>query len=80
MKRNFEMFLYLLERKDVDDYDENLGFLIRARSNKSARQIAFECKHGIECKDIWLNPKKTSCKRVKEEGKHGILLRSFFNG
>ena len=78
------MNLYLLERKDEKIlYDANDGFVVRAKSAKRARDLAnlrvSDERHSLG-DDIWLNPKKSSCRQIKKTGLEMIILRDYNAG
>ena len=54
------MKIYLLERKDNPGWDENVGFVIRAKSSQQARKIA-AAQSGDEPSEIWLSPDTSRC-------------------
>jgi hypothetical protein len=56
--------LYYLERKGSLFYDEMSSLVVRARSNKVARQLA-AASCGDEGEYTWKDPKQTSCKELK---------------
>lgn len=63
--------LYFLERKEYD-YDEQYEMLVRADSVREARAIASQSAK-VENPRVWLNAKKATCKRIKEQGKAGVI-------
>ena len=74
-----EMTLWLLLRHDDDwycDWDSAYGFVVRAKSARKARQIA---KHEHE-EDRWLDPQRTSCRRLKEDGPAEMILCDYLRG
>lgn len=72
------MFLYLLESKRSVPLDAYESFLIRARDSKEARRIA-NIKHADEG-HIWEDPKLSSCRKISDRGKPGIIISSFNAG
>lgn len=70
--------LYILEAKRAWEpwYDKASGFIVRAKDAKSARRIA-GLEAGDEGYEVWLNPKKTSCKVLTVVGKQKVILRDF---
>jgi hypothetical protein len=73
------MKLFLVERTGPTDYDENSGFLIRAKDENTARLIASQ-QNGDEDKTEWLTPFKSKCEEVSKSGDEGVLLRDFHAG
>jgi len=70
--------LYLLKQKNDLHHDEFWGKVIRAKNVKEARRIA-----NVRVADegeIWENPKLTSCKIIKTEGKSEVILNDFHAG
>jgi hypothetical protein len=74
------MKLFLLERIGDYNYDENVGFVIRATSHGSAREIASNKSCGDEPQETWIDHEKSSCKEIKQFGKPGIILADFNAG
>ena len=72
------MPLYLLKEKRLGPYDSYDSHLIRAKDPKEARRIAniISADEG----PIWGNPGLSSCRRIQEEGKSGIIISSFNAG
>ena len=71
------MKLYYLNFDDCD-YDQTNGFIIRAKNEKEARELA-----NSRCSDegkIWTDKQKVSCKHIKVSGKSEIILIDFLNG
>ena len=68
------MKLFLLKRTDGADYDEHDAKVIRAKSEKQAREIANE-NTGDEGK-IWGDKKEVTCEIVTAAGEAGALLES----
>jgi len=73
----------------VDGYDEAMGFLVRARSEKHARKLAAGLdEHGVgehggpgdEGHEAWLDGKQTSCETLPVLGPAGVLMRDFKAG
>lgn len=72
--------LYILESiKGWGMYDSAHAFIIRATDAKSARRMA-SMEAGDEGHNVWLNPKKTSCKILTASGKTKVILRDFNAG
>ncbi len=57
-------------------YDKSFGFVVRAENMKKAREIASQ-KAGDEKAEAWLDPKYSSCVRLTDKGKEGIILQDF---
>lgn len=77
------MRLFLLERVDSVGHDEASGFVVRARSAREARElVSDECVvgPGDEGREAWLDPRRTSCRALREGGKVQIILRDFLHG
>ena len=70
--------LYLLRAKTDPEYDAYDAHLIRAEDAKGARRFA-NISPGDEG-SIWEDPKLSSCRQLKIEGKLGIILSSFNAG
>jgi hypothetical protein len=76
------MKLWLLERHvDTDSYDVVMGLVVRAPSEAVARQMA----QGRESqwsriKDIWIDPKKSSCEALSARGKAEVIITDFAAG
>ena len=71
------MNLYLIER-DEGDFDEVLGFVIRANSFQKARKMAAEAC-GDEGRAVWYNQVSAKATKVATNvgGKHEILLTDY---
>lgn len=79
------MKLWILRPVDVEAhtqdpwnpwYDKSFGFIVRARDEASARQIAAsDC--GDEGKDAWLNDLLSTCEVLEVKGAAGILMKDF---
>ena len=78
------MRLYLLQRLDGADYDENNAFVIRAKHSKEARKIASEQPGDENCvtkRSPWLQPTLSSCTMLNiASDKPGVVLRDFHAG
>jgi hypothetical protein len=74
-----------LDGLNVDDspwlpfYEKSFGFIIRAETEKQARQIATEMsgKETRKNKDAWLNPNLSSCNELLPDGEAGFIMRDF---
>ncbi len=76
-----EDMLFLLTRKVRADFDENIAFVVRAKSAGKARKLLNDLPNlnmaeGI----IWEDATLTRCERIKEEGEAEVILRSFKAG
>ena len=82
------MKLYLLKPRDdapedmeSGGYEMFYGFVIRAKNETSARNIA--SKQAAVClmrRDEWSDPGYTSCIEILKSGDEGIILDSFRSG
>ena len=76
------MKLWLLEPVDEDPfgYDCAHGFVIRAKTEEQARQLAHE-NGGDESRPRggkpWLDPKYTSCVLLTAKGDAGVVLEDY---
>lgn len=72
------MKLWLL--KPIQDweprYDKAFGFVVRAGTEEVARAYASK-DSGAEGSEVWLDPQKTSCVVLSEDGEPGTILRDF---
>lgn len=87
------MKLYILEARDdlpvtaeenpwYHEYDMAYAFVVRAKSPKAARKQA-HFNSGDETRtieDTWFNPKYSTCKELKADGKEGEIVRDYFSG
>lgn len=84
------MKLWKLElNEDEHDWDRAHGFVVRAPNAKAARKIVTEpysenaavFKHtGAEGPEPWLDPKRSSCVEIQQDGPAEVLLRDFNAG
>lgn len=83
--------LYLLTRKDKPDWDENRGFVVRARSAQRARALAQEqasgeARFGGEpARPFWTETSLVSCRKIGEatpgtRQTEEVVLRDFKAG
>jgi len=74
------MPLYLVKANEPD-WDDYIGFVIRATDEERARVIA-HCKTRFEQrKDLtFLNPSQSTCERILEDGDEEIIIDSFKAG
>lgn len=70
------MRLYVLRRK-ATGYDEAAGFVIRAASDREAREAASRYA-GDEGPEAWL--KDAMCRELQQDGALEIVLRDFKAG
>lgn len=61
------------------DFDEDKAFVVKAESHKEARQITAKAASGYE-KAYWIDPKQSTCKRVKLNNIKGVIMKSTLNG
>ena len=76
--------LFLLERIGETDYDEANVFVIRAKTEKEAREM---CVQSRSMDDLlfskepeWLDPLLTTCKVLKSTGKSEVICEDFKGG
>jgi len=60
-------------------YNSYEGFVIRAQTEKAARQLA-ALVASDEGPDAWFNEKKSTCVQLKVGGKEDIILSDFHAG
>ncbi len=72
-------YLFILKRLDDPGYDENLGFVVSAKSNRQARVWA-SANSADEGKNVWLDVKRSSCKQLKANQWLSTHLTSFNAG
>jgi hypothetical protein len=76
------MRLWILDRLvDTDKYDVTLGVVVRATTEEKARKLAHEAEgpHTYP-KDLWLNPKNSSCEVLSARGKSEVIITDFKAG
>lgn len=73
------MNLYLLERIESSEYDQAMGFVVRAPTVSVARKLASE-RAGDEGAEVWLDRSKTSCNILSNKGSECVILRDFKAG
>jgi hypothetical protein len=79
--------LWLLERESTD-YDEPMGFVVRAPDEPAARRVAADDAKGDDPRyaspgwGAWLDPRETTCTRIGTAlpGEPGVVLRSDLRG
>ena len=76
------MKLWLLSRdENKGNYDEYIGFVIRAESEQAAREIAVKKVRIYREPDTrWLNSEYAACTEITLDGDEGIILDSFNAG
>tara|TARA_B100001146_G_C16035020_1_gene371023 strand:+ start:123 stop:656 length:534 start_codon:yes stop_codon:yes gene_type:complete len=78
--------LFLIRRPEDDIYpqvDAHHGFLVAASCDQEAREFVKDITYGDEPKDIWLNPKKTTCTMVAPVSKYtenSVVIKDFNAG
>lgn len=78
------MKLYVLRpatdhhRKMLFGYDCNDGFVVRAKDEAEARELAHAAK--ADEGDVWLNPQQTRVDELTEDGPAMIILTDFNAG
>lgn len=75
------MELYLLKDKEgfVDQWDCMIEIVVRASTAKKARQVAANhCRD--EGTELWLDPKQSTCRKVKKDGKEEVITCYILNG
>jgi hypothetical protein len=75
-----EVKLYLLERIGDTDYDEHVGFVIRAPNAKTARELAAGEANSFYDGPTWLDPSRSTCRPLKDAGAMGVILADFIAG
>ena len=74
------MKLWILQPVNSGDamfrYDCAYGFVIRAESEKEAREMAAK-QSGDEGGSTWRDPALTTCVELKAEGEAGVMIRDF---
>ena len=61
--------------------DKMHAILVRESSPKSARKLVAGSRCvGDEKAKVWLDPKFTTCKKMKEEGNAKIIIKDFYAG
>jgi len=60
--------------KDWDNpYDKVFGVVVRAKNSKEARKLAAG-NAGDEGEEVWIDTKKTACRRLDPEGPSTIVM------
>ena len=82
-RRRRNIYVWLLKQKETADWDEVKGFVILARTEQRARELAKEdeAHEADECPDFWLNSDYSTCIKIGiSKKKEGRWLRSFNSG
>ena len=79
------MSLWILKRKYyISGHGNGVsnGFVIRASSEKAARQLLKHYKHLVRGEGIetWLNPDESTCEKLTANGKEDIILWDITSG
>jgi hypothetical protein len=64
-------------------YDKSSGFVIRAKTKAEAREIANRNAGGENqesIKNVWLNPKWSTCKELTTEGDAELIMEDYHHG
>lgn len=69
--------IYLLQQTDTRFYTsaQTNALVVRAACETCARSVAAG-EAGTEGPAVWRDPERSTCKRVNEDGKSGVVLRS----
>jgi len=69
--------IYYLHQTRPGDFAENetTALVVRAACETCARSVAAG-EAGAEGPAVWRDPERSTCKRVNEDGKSGVVLRS----
>ncbi len=74
------MKLWHLTRKErpVDDWDMSISFVVRAETEKDARQIAFD-NEGCRWYEtnVWKDPEQTLCTELTADGEAEMIIVDF---
>lgn len=65
--------IYLLQ--ETDWATPRTALVVRAACETCARSVAAG-EAGAEGPAVWRDPERSTCKRVNEDGKSGVVLRS----
>lgn len=72
------MKLYLLKSLEGFEYDEYDSFVVRARGEGDARNLANGCEPGSNGR--WLSDERSSCVVINGKGERGMVIGSFNAG
>jgi hypothetical protein len=78
-RKGIEMKLWLIEQSAQVDWDEAVGFVIRAESEVEARKMASK-EAGDEGAVTWLDIAHSNCVELNSKGEGAIILRAFKAG
>lgn len=72
--------IYLLQHPELPSLGDRLkgytrALVVRAACETCARSVAAG-EAGAEGPAVWRDPERSTCKRVNEDGKSGVVLRS----
>ena len=68
------MRIYELYSQRNHHMDHTVAMIVRAKDSRAARKLAA----AVSERDVWLNPKKSSCRALKLEGtEEAVILRDF---
>jgi hypothetical protein len=56
--------LYLLQRRGYTGYEENRGFLVRAKDARIARRFVADYGPGADSEGIWELPAKSAIRKI----------------
>jgi len=71
--------LFKLTRKGETDWDEYRGFVVRAKNEYEARELA--SKEDNSCGgNLWTHPGKTDCEAIDPNGPPEVILEDFIAG
>lgn len=65
--------IFVIERTDELEYDENTACVVRASNEKKARNLAAKT-HACEDPTVWLDPAKSRCRVLQDKGRKEIIL------
>lgn len=70
-----QIYLLTMLNPSLDWQGQTNALVVRAACEPCARSVAAgEC--GTEGPAVWRDPERSTCKRVNEDGKSGVVLRS----
>jgi hypothetical protein len=73
------MKLWLIERIGKVDWDQHIGFVVRASNESEARALA-DSKSCSDEKGDFLNQEKSFCIEIPQDGEAGLILDSYKAG
>lgn len=71
--------LYLLKKVYLPEYDETAGFVIRAKNEKEAREIAAD-HHTGTYPHVWTDTTQTTCTPIPRRGIPEVILEDYKAG